>query len=139
MKVKEAMAMSVSTAEPKDSLKKVAELMKKEDAGFIPIVGGDALLGVITDRDIVIRCLAEGHGDVINETVEHLMTKNVTTIEAEADLDEAAKLMERDEIRRLVVVEKGKLVGVLSHGNLVQAMGSEGAADRATLGVTEGA
>ncbi len=67
------------------------------------------------------------------------MTKGVTTVEADSDLDEAGKLMERHEIRRLVVVEKGKLVGVLSHGNIVQALGSEGAADRATLGVTEGA
>ena len=139
MKVNEAMAKTISTASPTDSIKTVAQLMKKEDAGFIPVVDGDSLLGVITDRDIVLRCLAEGHGDILIESLEHCMTINVTTVEANAELEEAAKLMDNLEIRRLAVVDKGKLVGVLSHGNLVQALNSEGAADRATLGVTEGA
>jgi CBS domain-containing protein len=139
MKVKEAMTKDVSTASRRDSLRKVAQLMKQEDAGFIPVVEGDQLLGVITDRDIVIRCLAEGHDNILNETVEHCMTRDVTTVPADAALEEAAKIMEREEIRRLVVVDDGRLAGVLSHGNLVQATGSEGPGDRATLGVTKGA
>ena len=73
MKVREAMAQTISTARPDDPIQKVAQLMKKEDAGFIPVVDGDRLRGVITDRDIVVRCIAEGH-DVLRETAEHCMT-----------------------------------------------------------------
>ena len=137
MKVREAMAQTISTAKPGDTIQHVAQLMKKEDAGFIPVVDSGSLLGVITDRDIVIRCLAEGKG--LSEKVDGCMSKDVATVEADADIEEAAKIMERQEIRRLAVVENGKLVGVLSHGNLVQATDSEGAGDRATLGVTKGA
>ena len=139
MKVREAMAKTISTARPGDTIKHVAQLMKKEDTGFIPVIDGDKPLGVITDRDIVIRCVAEGNGNIGDQKVEGCMTKSAATVEADADLQEAAKMMESQEIRRLVVVEKGKVVGVLSHGNLVQATDSEGAGDRATLGVTRGA
>ena len=139
MKVRDAMAQTISTAKPGDSIQRVAQLMKKEDAGFIPVVEGDSLLGVITDRDIVLRCIAEGNGDVLEQKVDSYMSKNVATVEAQADIEEAAKIMERQEIRRLAVVDNGRLVGILSHGNLVQATESEGAGDRATLGVTKGA
>jgi CBS domain-containing protein len=139
MKVSEAMAKTISTASPRDSLQKVAELMKKEDAGFMPVCEGDSIVGVITDRDIVIRSLAEGHTDILHESTKDCMTRNAVTVEANADLNEAAQLMEKHEIRRLPVLDKGKVVGVLSHGNLVQAAKSEGPADRATLGVTRGA
>jgi CBS domain-containing protein len=139
MKVSDAMAHTISKASPKDPLSKVAELMKQEDAGFMPVVEGDKVVGVITDRDIVIRCIAEKHGDVFSEPVEHCMSTDVVTVQADAEIDEAAHLMEQREIRRLPVMEDGKLVGVLSHGNLVQATRSSGPADEATLGVTRGA
>lgn len=138
MKVRDAMAQTISTARTGDTIRHIAQLMKKEDAGFIPVVDGDSLLGVITDRDIVLRCVAEG-GNADEATVESYMSKNVATVEADAQIEDAAKIMEKQEIRRLAVVENGRLVGILSHGNLVQATDSEGAGDRATLGVTRGA
>jgi len=138
MKVREAMAHTISTAQPTDSIQKVAELMKKEDAGFIPVVEGENLRGVITDRDIVIRCIAEGH-DVLREKAEHCMSTEVRTVEADAEIEDAARMMDQREIRRLAVTDHGRLVGVLSHGNLVQATQSQGAGDMATLGVTRGA
>src|SRR5688572_7036821 len=128
MNVKDVMAKTISKAAPKDSLVKVAELMKKEDAGFMPVCEGETLVGVITDRDIVIRALADGHKEPANETAERYMSRDVVTVEADADLSDAAKLMAQYEIRRLPVTERGKLVGVLSHGNLVQAVKSEGPA-----------
>jgi CBS domain-containing protein len=140
MKVRDAMAKTISTARPGDTVGKVAQLMKQEDAGFIPVTeDGDQLAGVITDRDIVIRCLAEGHSNILEETVEHCMTRGAMTIEADADISQAAELMGREEVRRLAVVEKGHLVGVLSHGNLVQATGVKGPGAKATEGVTQGA
>jgi CBS domain-containing protein len=138
MKVQDAMASTISTARPDDSLKRVAQLMKQEDAGFIPVTNGDQLLGVITDRDIVIRCIAE-KDDISSVKAQDCMSSSVSTVDADADIADAAQIMDRQEIRRLAVTRGGKLVGVLSHGNLVQATRSEGAGDKATLGVTRGA
>lgn len=138
MQVREAMARTISTAGPEDTLQRVAQLMKQEDAGFIPVIDGQALRGVITDRDIVLRCLAEGH-DVLHERADHCMTQDVATIEAGADIGDAARVMASRAVRRLPVVEGGRVVGILSHGNLVQATHSEGPGDTATLGVTKGA
>ena len=139
MKVKEAMAKTISTASPQDPIRRVAQLMKQEGTGFMPVCEGNSIVGVITDRDIVIRGLAEGHDGVLNEPASSFMTRGASTISPDADLEEAADIMNANEIRRLAVVDNGKLVGILSHGNLVQAARSEGPADKATLGVTRGA
>src|SRR5947207_8489299 len=114
MKVREAMAKTVSCAAPSDSLQQVARLMKAEDAGFIPVVEGERLVGVVTDRDIVIRCLAEGQVDPRQETVQRVMSAGVHTIPADAELEAAAEAMAQAEVRRLAVVEGDRLVGILS-------------------------
>lgn len=137
MKVRDAMARIVHRAGKNDKVGEVANTMKQQDVGFMPVVDGDLLVGVITDRDIVISCIAEGH-DPRGETAEHLMTREVTTIGPDDDIEDASRMMEREEIRRLPVVENGRLVGVLSHGHLVQTAGNDTAA-RATEGVTRGA
>ena len=135
MKVRDAMAKTVTSARKDERVVDVAKKMKQEDAGFMPIVeDGGRLIGVITDRDIVIRCIAEGH-DPRNEPAEHLMSRSVTTISPDDDLKDAARKMEDREIRRLAVVEGGRLVGVLSHGNVVQATGGK-MAEQVTEGVT---
>jgi CBS domain-containing protein len=138
MKVREAMAKTVSSARKSDKVIDVARKMKQEDAGFMPVVEDrGTVIGVITDRDIVLRCVAEGH-DPRSESAEHLMSREVTIITPEDDIEEAASKMEREEIRRLPVTEKGRLVGVLSHGNLVQATKNK-TAEKVTEGVTRGA
>ena len=139
MKVRDAMAKTISSARPDSTVQEVAEMMKKEDSGFVPVVEGERLVGVVTDRDIVIRCLAERHRNCLEEAIDHIMSRNVHTIEPDRDIAEAADMMQGDEIRRLAVTEGGRLVGVLSHGNLVQAMQGEGPAKEATKGVTRGA
>jgi len=140
MKVREAMAKTISTARPDDTVARVAELMKIEDCGFIPVVAEDKILGVVTDRDIVVRCLAEGHADVQTETIDHVMTPGAWTIDADAPIEAAAHEMAAHELRRLPVMAKDTLVGVLSYGNLEQALHAQGAAAaEATLGVTHGA
>ena len=137
MKVREAMAKTVTSAKKTDKVSDIAKKMKQEDAGFIPVIEGELVIGVITDRDIVIRCIAEGH-DPRNETAEHLMSKQVTTVGPNDDMEEAGRKMAQDEIRRLPVADNGRLVGVLSHGNLVQATKNK-IAEMATEGVTRGA
>ena len=138
MKVREAMAKTVTSAKRSDKVIDVAKKMKQEDAGFMPVVeNGGTVIGVITDRDIVIRCIAEGH-DPRDETAEHLMSRQVTIIAPDDDIEEAGRAMEREAIRRLPVAENGRLVGVLSHGNLVQATKNK-TAEKVTEGVTRGA
>ena len=139
MQVQDAMAKTIGIASPRDSIRRVAQLMKREEAGFIPICDGETLRGVVTDRDIVIRCVAEGNGTSLEEPAESIMSTNPQTISPGASLEEAGRVMDSMEVRRLPVVDNGKLVGILSHGNLVQATRSEGPADTATLGVTRGA
>src|SRR5438309_6186012 len=137
MKVREAMTKTVSSAQKNERIVQIARKMKQEDAGFIPIVeDGGKLIGVVTDRDIVIRCIASGHNPE-SDTVEHCMTQQTITISPEDDIDQAARKMESEEIRRLAVTENGRLVGVLSHGNVVQATGGK-TAEKVTEGVTRG-
>lgn len=140
MKVRDAMAKTISTVRPGDNIVQVARLMKQNDTGFIPVTESDRLVGVITDRDIVIRGIAEGRGDVLNKTASHVMSsRNLLTVTPTDDLEKAAKIMEREAVRRLAVVDEGRVVGVVSHGNLVQAMAGQGAAMETTMGVTRGA
>lgn len=137
MKVRDAMAKVVHRAKKNDKVGDIAKTMKQEGVGFMPVVDGELLIGVITDRDIVISCIAEGH-DPRGETAEHLMNRNVTSIGPDDDIEEAGRRMARQEIRRLPVVDNGRLVGVLSHGNLVQATKNK-TAEMVTEGVTRGA
>jgi CBS domain-containing protein len=114
------MAKTISTVRPTETIGGVAGKMKAQDCGLMSVVNGGTLLGVVTDRDIVIRCLAEDHADPVSETTEHVMAEY--------------------EARRLPVIEHDALVGVLSYGNLEQALHAEGAAAaEASLGVTHGA
>jgi CBS domain-containing protein len=135
--VRDAMARTISTATRADTVHHVAELMKLEDAGCIPIVEGDLLVGIVTDRDIVLRCVAVGRLDP-NQPVGQIMTTQVVTIGPDDDLGTAGHRMAETGVRRLPVVENGTLIGMLSFGNLVQATHMTGGAVDAALGVTRG-
>src|ERR671923_694655 len=122
-------------------MKDAALAMREEDAGFLPVVADGQLVGVLTDRDIVLRCIAEGTTDPVEGTVGEVMSTEVKAVSPGLDLEDAAQLMANAQIRRLPVVDdSGALVGVLSHGNLVQATKGQGPGPRvATEGVTRGA
>jgi CBS domain-containing protein len=139
MKVRDAMAKTISTASPTDTVRRLASVMKKEDCGFVPVVEEGRLVGVVTDRDIVLRCLANGHGDIGHESAAEIMSPAVVTVAPDDDLEEAAHRMARSEVRRLPVLEDGHIVGILSLGNVVQATEDTGPAVEAVLGVTHGA
>jgi CBS domain-containing protein len=140
MKVRDAMAETIRTASPADAVVDAARAMREEGAGFLPVVDDGRLVGVVTDRDIVVRAIADGMGDPREASVADIMSTDVHTIAPDDDLGAAARRMADGEIRRLPVVEDaGRLVGVLSHGNLVQATGGDGISRAATTGVTQGA
>jgi CBS domain-containing protein len=112
-RVKDAMTSDVKTATPTQSLTDAAKLMKEEDVGSIPIVDGERLVGVVTDRDIVVRGIADG-SDPHAIRLGDIASRDVVTVRPDDDLDEALRLMAQHQVRRLPVVEDGQLVGVVA-------------------------
>jgi CBS domain-containing protein len=101
-----------------------AKMMKEEDVGLAPIVEGDRLVGTLTDRDIVVRVVAEGK-DPQTVTAREVASTDLVTIEPEQDLDEALRLMASNQVRRLPVVEEGRLVGVLAQADVARKANDE--------------
>jgi CBS domain-containing protein len=94
--------------------------MKNEDTGIVPIADGDRLAGVITDRDLTLKIVAEGGSP--ETTVGELASKDLVTIDPQQSLEEAARLMAEHQVRRLPVVEEdGRLVGILSQKDVAEA------------------
>jgi FOG: CBS domain len=114
--VKEIMSTNTVTATPQDNIYECAVLMKQHDIGFVPIVEGRKLVGVVTDRDLVVRGYAEKHSG--STSVTEVMTKDIRTVPSSMTVDECARLMADNQIRRLPVVDNGELVGVVSIGDL---------------------
>jgi CBS domain-containing protein len=142
MQVRDAMAKTISTAHPSSTVNDVAVIMRREDCGFVPIVRDDQLAGVVTDRDIVVRCCAdEGtESTMLSTPISDIMTAKPVSVQAESSLEDAGHLMAMNAIRRLPVLDGSQLVGILSFGNLEQALHGHGdCAEEVTLGVTVGA
>jgi CBS domain-containing protein len=118
--VQEAMTSNPTAITPDTSVQEAARLMKTEDVGALPIVEDGRLTGVVTDRDLAVRAVAEGLG---TETpVRQLASKDVVTVDPEQSLEEAARLMGQHQIRRLPVVEEdGRLVGMLAQADVAAA------------------
>jgi CBS domain-containing protein len=124
MKVRDIMTPNPRTAELDTTLEEIATLMKEEDVGAIPVMEDGRVTGVVTDRDIVLRCIAAGK-DPTECTAEDIMTEGMNTIEPDANVDEAADLMAEAQVRRLAVVQSGRLVGMLSLGDIAVKAGDE--------------
>ncbi|MBD2871473.1 CBS domain-containing protein [Paenibacillus arenilitoris] len=114
--VKEIMSTDCVTAALQDNIYELAVKMKQHDIGFIPIVEGKKLIGVVTDRDLVIRGYAAKHSG--STSVEEVITRDVESITSDTTTDEAAGIMAAKQIRRLPVVDNGELIGVLAIGDL---------------------
>lgn len=136
MKVREIMTEDVASASLETSLEEIATMMRDADTGAIPIVDDEALVGIVTDRDIVLRCVAEGK-DASEMTAEDVVTENLVTVEPETDLEDAAEMMAEHKVRRLPVCEDGRLLGMLSLGDIAVRRGQE--AGDALESVSEGA
>jgi CBS domain-containing protein len=134
MKVSDAMTRDVRIASPDETICDAAKAMAALDAGSLPVGDNDRLVGMITDRDIAIRAVAERKGP--DTPVREVMTKDVKYCFEDEDLDHIAANMGDNRVRRLPVVNRDKrLVGIVSLGDLALVEG-RGAAGAAIAGVS---
>lgn len=127
--VRDIMTRGVRTLSPSDTVMFAAQAMAELDVGAIPVCDGKRLVGVITDRDITIRSVAQGF-DPQNTAIEQVMTSEVQWCYEEQSVEEATQLMSDAQIRRLPIVDHERhLVGVLSLGDVAVKGGSQEASD----------
>ena len=118
--VREVMTSKLCSIDTDKPVAYAAKMMRDEDVGIAPIVEGDRLVGVLTDRDIAVRVVAEGR-DPEQVKVTEVASRDVVTLDPQQDLDEALRLMARHQVRRLPVVEEdGRLVGVVAQADVAQ-------------------
>ena len=118
--IRDAMTSNPRSVDTSSTVIEAARLMKEADVGPIPVVDGDRLVGIVTDRDIAIRVVAEGR-DPQSVTVGEIASKDLVTVDPQQELDEALRLMAQHQVRRLPVVEEdGRLVGILAQADVAQ-------------------
>ena len=113
MKVKDLMTSDPAKIGPDDGCAQAAVLMREEGCGSIPVVREGVLVGIVTDRDIVIRAVADGR-DTKTTPVSEVMSADPITIGPESDIEQAVALMAERQVRRLPVVENGRLFGIIA-------------------------
>jgi CBS domain-containing protein len=138
MEIREVMTESVVTAPPDAPVRQVAELMRERNVGSVVLVGGDGLpVGFITDRDLAVSVVADGHdGDA---PAEGHATHPVVTGAPELDVSEAVELMVTNGVRRLPIVDGGRLIGIVTLDDLAVRIGDLEIAASITAQVTRAA
>ena len=136
MKISEVMTPNPKTVTLSDDLQAVARIMRDEDAGSVPVVEDGRVVGMVTDRDIVIRAVADGDFDC---TVEDVCSDDVVCVRAEQSTSEAAELMSEHQIRRLPVVDDDdRLMGIVSLGDLAVKEGRDARSGDTLEQISEG-
>jgi CBS domain-containing protein len=124
--VRDVMMTNPLSVDAGASIRQAAEVMRDNDIGDVLVVGDGSLRGIVTDRDIVVRALADGRQPDATP-VGDVCSPKLTVVDAQADVDEAADLMGRHAIRRLPVVENDEVVGIVSLGDLARRSDPESA------------
>jgi len=118
MLVSQVMHKGVSSVQINDSIKKVASLMKREDIGAVPVFKNERPVGFVTDRDIVVSCLAEGAPT--DNPISQAMTKDIIYVHEKEDLNVASKLMRDHQVSRLLVLDEGdRPVGMITLHDII--------------------
>ena len=117
MKIKEFMTKNVATLNENDTVEQAAHLMKEYNIGSIPVCKGEKVIGIITDRDIALRSVAEG-GNYKSQNVRTIMTSNPVLGYPEMEAQDATRVMSERQIRRLPIVDNNNLVGIISLGDI---------------------
>jgi CBS domain-containing protein len=135
MNVRDVMTKNPRTVAPSDSIQRAATIMKEVDTGFVPIVENGKVVGVVTDRDIVIRAVAAGSFD---RPVSEIATNDLVSVESGATTRDAEKLMSDRQIRRIAVVDNGRLVGIVSLGDIAVKEGKDSRTGDTLENISEG-
>src|SRR4051794_4105455 len=123
--IREVMTSNLCTIDADKDIAYAAKMLRDEDVGVAPIVEGDQLVGVLTDRDIAIKVVAEGK-DPQTTKVTDIASKDIVTIDPQQNLDEALRLMAQHQVRRLPVVEEdGKIVGIVAQADIAKHTSDE--------------
>ena len=117
MKINELMSENIIYASSDNTIEEVCSLMKTYDIGFLPVKDKDDYIGVVTDRDIVIRAISDNMQ--LETNIDEIITNDIISISSEADIEDALKLMSDYQIRRLLVTNKSKYVGILSLSDIL--------------------
>jgi CBS domain-containing protein len=137
MKLKDIMTREVEVVRPDSTLQEAATKMKGIDVGPMPVCDGDRLVGMLTDRDITVRAVAEGC-DPKSTKVRDVMTPDVFWCFEDQDVRDAAKLMQDKQIRRLIVLNRDKrLTGIVALGDIAVDTRDTGLAGRTVEGISE--
>ena len=135
MRVREIMTTEVRLTSPEDSIHDAARIMRDEDIGSLPVASGDRLVGYVTDRDIVVRGLAEGRGP--DTSVQEVMTDKILFCFEDDDLDEVAANMAENQVRRLpVLTQEKRLCGIVALADIATS-GDEEAAEEALVEISQ--
>lgn len=116
--VSDVMTDSPKTVSTDDTVVDAAKAMAENDFGAVPVVDGDDLKGILTDRDIVLRVVAEGKDPSDVKVGDVATTDDLATVEPDASIEDAVKRMKEKDVRRVVVTEDAKPVGIVSLGDL---------------------
>jgi CBS domain-containing protein len=136
MNIREVMTPNPRSVSPNDSIQNAACIMRDEDAGAVPVVDNGRAIGIVTDRDIVVRVVAQG--GQLSGPVRDIVTSSLVSVTPDMSTREAAELMSEHQIRRLPVVENDRLVGIVSIGDLAVKEGKDGRIGDTLQHISEG-
>jgi len=136
MNIRDVMTPNPRTVAPNESIQHAARIMRDEDTGVVPVVENGRTVGLVTDRDIVIRAVADG-GEM-NRPISEICSSAVVSATPDMSTREAAQLMSDHQIRRLPVVENERLVGIVSIGDLAVKEGKDGRTGDTLQSISEG-
>jgi CBS domain-containing protein len=135
MNIRDVMTSNPRTVSPEDTIQNAARIMRDEDTGVVPVVENGRAVGIVTDRDIVVRAVADGQ---LDRPVRDIVSGDVVTARPDMSTKEAAQLMSEHQVRRLPVVENERLVGIVSIGDLAVKEGSDKRVGDALQDISQG-
>jgi CBS domain-containing protein len=136
MNIRDVMTQNPHSVSPDDSIQNAARIMRDHDTGVVPVVENGRPVGLVTDRDIVVRAVAED--GQLSRPVRDIVTGSVITASPEMSTREAADLMSEHQVRRLPVVENERLVGIVSIGDLAVKEGKDKRVGDALQDISQG-
>lgn len=118
MRIKEVINRNVVVGDINNSIVEIATIMKKRNIGFLPIKSNKKIVGVITDRDIVINCISNNCNN--NDSIEGYISRNIIHIDWNREINDALNIMTREKIKRILVTDNMKVIGVLSLSDIIK-------------------